>query len=170
MVLGNQRIHSLGYPKVDGPASLDVTLCNTILVPRRTNGFVRLGSQIQYSLVPYTAEKPFILAPGAFVLGATNESINLPSDLCAFIQGRSSIGRIGLSIQNAGFIDPGFYGTITLELKNDSPNAIALVPGYRVGQVVFLEVSGSSFGYRGKYNGQQLPTGSRMHMDEEAKK
>ena len=169
MVLGNEKLKELGYANA-GPASVDLTLANQILVPKAINGFVRLGSKVQYSLVPFSEERPFILVPGAFVLGATVETVNIPHEICAFVQGRSSIGRIGLSVQNAGFVDPGFHGTITLELKNDSRNPIAPVPGYRIAQLVFIDANGVTTPYDGKYNGQIAPTGSRMHMDKEVTK
>ena len=106
-----------------------------------------------------------MIKPGHFVLGTTLERLNLPDRISAFVQGRSSIGRIGLTIQNAGFVDPGFQGNITLELINDSPFPIYLLPGYPVGQLVFLETSEVEHPYSGKYQGQVEATGSRMEQD-----
>jgi len=88
-----------------------------------------------------------------------------PIPVSGYVQGRSSIGRSGLCTQNAGFIDPGFRGHITLEIKNDSPAPILLIPGYRVAQFVFHFSLGVSRPYSGKYNDQCAATGSRMYLD-----
>jgi dCTP deaminase len=110
----------------------------------------------------------FILHPGEFVLGATAERIGLANDLVARIEGKSSLGRLGLLIHStAGFIDPGFDGHITLELANVANLPITLYPGMRIGQVSFLEMTtpadhpygSSSTG--SKYQGQRGPTPSR---------
>lgn len=93
------------------------------------------------------------------------EEINLPSHLAAFVQGRSSIGRAGLTVQNAGYIDPGFHGHITLELKNETSSTISIRPGYPVAQIVYEEARGVEKPYSGKYNGQVEATGSRMEQD-----
>jgi dCTP deaminase len=110
----------------------------------------------------------FILHPGEFVLGATAERIGLANDLVARIEGKSSLGRLGLLIHStAGFIDPGFNGHITLELANVANLPITLYPGMRIGQVSFLEMTtpadnpyGSS-ATGSKYQGQRGPTPSR---------
>lgn len=150
-----------------GPASVDLTLADKVLIPVQKDQ-ITLGDKVEYEEIRFTKDHPFVLKPGEFVLAATNEFIAFSSSVCGFVQGRSSIGRIGLTVQNAGFIDPGFEGTVTLELVNESRMAIALIPGYRVVQVVLMEVRGNSERYNGKYNGQMDPTGSRMHKDKEA--
>lgn len=150
-----------------GPASIDLTLADKVLIPVQKDQ-ITLGDKVEYEEIRFTKDHPFILKPGEFVLGATNEFISFSSSVCGFVQGRSSIGRIGLTVQNAGFIDPGFRGTITLELVNESRMAIALIPGYRVVQVVMMEVRDNSEKYDGKYNDQIDPTGSMMYKDEEA--
>ena len=152
-----------------GPASVDLTLADKVLIPVQKDQ-ITLGDKVEYKLIRFTKDHPFILKPGEFVLAATNEFVSFSSDICGFVQGRSSIGRIGLTVQNAGFIDPGFRGTITLELVNESQMAIALIPGYRVVQVVLMEVRGNTEMYSGKYNDQIDPTGSQMCKDEEAGK
>lgn len=152
-----------------GPASVDLTLADKVLIPIQKDQ-ITLGDKVEYEEIRFTKDHPFILKPGEFVLAATNEYVTLPPSVCGFVQGRSSIGRIGLTVQNAGFIDPGFDGTITLELVNESKMAIALIPGYRMVQIVLMEVRGNSERYNGKYNGQMDPTGSRMHKDKEAGK
>lgn len=147
------------------PASLNIRLGKSFLVPRRDQ-HITLGDEVQYDrhIVEYENDW-FTIKPGQFVLGTTLERLNLPSMISAFVQGRSSIGRIGLTIQNAGFVDPGFHGHITLELINDSPFFIRLLPGYPVGQLVFFETSEVKNPYSGKYNGQVEATGSRMEQD-----
>ena len=129
--------------------------------------------------LPYTlGEKPdyetftddnMVIYPGEFILAATMEYFAFPNDISGIVKGRSSIGRIGLSVQNAGFIDPGFNGTITLELKNDSTVPIRLPKGYPIGQVIFLETMLVSRPYSGKYNGQVEATGSKLHEDHHEK-
>lgn len=171
MVIGNRGLEALVPTGSEiGPASVDMTLSDYILVPVQSSRAVRLGHRIQYKLVRFTDERPFILVPGAFVLAATRESFLLPDSVCGFVQGRSSIGRIGLTVQNAGFVDPGFIGTITLELVNEGRQPIALVPKYRIAQLVMLDVRDCDMPYQGKYNGQVKPTGSRMFMDKEVMK
>lgn len=110
----------------------------------------------------------FILHPGEFVLGSTAEAISLPDDLVARIEGKSSLGRLGLLIHStAGFIDAGFSGHITLELSNVANLPITLYPGMKIGQVSFLKMTtpadvpyGSS-AVGSKYQGQRGPTPSR---------
>lgn len=151
-----------------GPASLDVRLGNTFLVPKAGSGLF-LGEALQYDRHCLTDDDWMPIKPGQFMLATTMENITVPMDAAAFVQGRSSIGRIGLTVQNAGFVDPGFYGHITLELVNESPSTIWLRPGYRVAQIVFMDANGVTFGYKGKYNGQEEATESRMWQDREAK-
>ena len=104
------------------------------------------------------------LAQGRSVIrGLSGE---LPDDLTAFVEGRSSLGRMGLFIQNAGWVDPGFEGDITLELFNANRCAIELRAGQRVGQLVFARMDAAAqFPYRGKYQGQRGATGSRAFLD-----
>ncbi len=109
-----------------------------------------------------------MLLPGQFVLATTMEYIGLPDNLTAFVEGRSSLGRMGLFIQNAGWVDPGFQGEITLELFNANRCAIELKAGRRVGQLVFAELDQTAQNpYRGKYQGQKGATGSRVFLDAE---
>ena len=105
------------------------------------------------------------MEPGKFILATTMEYVEVPKDAAVFVQGRSSIGRAGLTVQNAGFVDPGFPGCITLELKNDAPYPIILVPEYPVAQLVYMDASDVEEGYSGKYCGQVEATGSRMYLD-----
>ena len=110
----------------------------------------------------------YLLLPGQFVLATTKEYISLPNDLTAFVEGRSSLGRMGLFIQNAGWVDPGFSGEITLELFNANRCAIELQSGRRIGQLVFAQMDQPAlFPYCGKYQGQRGATGSKVYLDEE---
>ena len=110
----------------------------------------------------------YILLPGQFVLATTMEYFELPDNLTAFVEGRSSLGRLGLFIQNAGWVDPGFKGEITLELFNANRCAIELKAGRRVGQLVFAEMDAMALNpYNGKYQGQRGATGSRVYLDGE---
>lgn len=147
------------------PASVNLTLGDTFLIQRvKHNCHITLGSEVDYRRFKST-EGGFPIDPGEFVLATTQEHVNIPSNVAAFVQGRSSIGRIGLTTQNAGFVDPGFHGHITLELVNESPNTIILKPGYPVAQLVFFECYPVEKPYDGKYNDQVEATGSRMYMD-----
>jgi len=117
-------------------------------------------------------DHPFILHPGEFVLGSTLEAITLADDVVARLEGKSSLGRLGLLIHStAGFIDPGFSGHITLELSNVANLPIAIYPGMKIGQVSFHELStpaDNPYGSKAagsKYQGQRGPTPSRIHQD-----
>ncbi len=111
----------------------------------------------------------FILHPNEFVLGSTLEYLKLPNDIGARIEGRSSWGRLGVLIHStAGFIDPGFCGNITLELKNVSKIPIALYPGVRIGQISFFKISENA-PYNGKYQNSFGAVSSQYFKDEEYK-
>ena len=113
----------------------------------------------------------YLLLPGQFVLATTMEYVTLPDNLTAFVEGRSSLGRMGLFIQNAGWVDPGFRGEITLELFNANRCAIELRAGRRVGQLVFAEMDApAEHPYDGKYQGQTGATGSRVFLDPEVER
>ena len=174
MIFGDVAIRSAiqrGYitgvdDSMINPASLNIRLGKSFLVPKDDQS-IFLGDQVAYHSHEIDFHGFFTIYPGQFVLGTTLERLNLPKRISAFVQGRSSIGRIGLTIQNAGFVDPGFHGHITLELINDSPFPIHLQEGYPVGQLVFFETSEVQNPYSGKYNGQTEATGSRMEQDRE---
>lgn len=150
------------------PASVDVRLGNTFsIVEDMSRGILSLDNEIVYKTI--TADT-YVLLPGQFVLASTMEYFKLPDNLTAFVEGRSSLGRIGLFIQNAGWVDPGFRGEITLELFNANRCAIELKAGRRVGQLVFAQLDETALNpYSGKYQGQRGATGSRVYMDIEAK-
>ena len=114
----------------------------------------------------------FVLHPGEFALGSTLERLTLPNDLVARLEGKSSLGRLGLLIHStAGYIDPGFDGEVTLELSNVARMPIAIHPGMAIGQVSFLQMTSAadrpygSEGLGSKYQGQRGPTASAMHRN-----
>lgn len=146
------------------PASFDIRIGNTFCVADETpDGVVSLEAKIKYRTI--TADR-YVLLPGQFVLASTMEYFKLPNNLTAFVEGRSSIGRLGLFVQNAGWVDPGFEGEITLEMYNASRFAIELKAGSRVGQLVFAKMGvDAKYPYNGKYQGQRGATGSRIYMD-----
>lgn len=121
-------------------------------------------------LVNVEADQPFILHPGEFVLASTYEQVSLPDDVAARLEGKSSLGRLGLLTHStAGFIDPGFTGHVTLELSNVATLPIKLWPGMKIGQLCFFQLSspaehpyGTALGSR--YQGQRGPTPSRSHI------
>lgn len=150
------------------PASVDIRLGNTFsIVEDSPSGIITLENEIKYKTI---TTDTYILLPNQFVLATTMEYFDLPNDLTAFVEGRSSLGRMGLFIQNAGWVDPGFKGEITLELYNANRCAIELKAGRRVGQLVFAKMDGEALNpYNGKYQGQIGATGSRVFMDKEVK-
>jgi len=118
------------------------------------------------------ADEPFILHPGEFVLGSTYEVITLPDDVAARVEGKSSLGRLGLLTHaTAGFIDPGFSGHVTLELSNMATLPIKLWPGMKIGQLCFFRLSSAaenpygSAKYGSRYQGQRGPTPSRSFQN-----
>ena len=114
----------------------------------------------------------FVLHPGEFVLGSTYEFVTLPDDIAARLEGKSSLGRLGLMTHStAGFIDPGFGGHITLELANVATLPIKLYPGMKIGQLCFFKLTSpaenpyGSGKYGSRYQGQRGPTASRSHAN-----
>jgi dCTP deaminase len=119
-------------------------------------------------LVEPEGDNPFLLHPGEFVLGSTLEVVSLPDDLAGRLEGKSSLGRLGLLTHStAGFIDPGFSGHITLELSNVATLPIKLFPGMKIGQLCVFRLSSpadhpyGSDKYGSRYQGQRGPTASR---------
>lgn len=146
------------------PASVDIRLGDTFSVVEDSSaGIINFQEEIRYKTI---RSDTYILLPNQFVLATTMEYFDLPDDLTAFVEGRSSLGRMGLFIQNAGWVDPGFKGEITLELYNANRCAIELKAGRRVGQLVFAKMDRPALNpYNGKYQGQRGATGSRVFLD-----
>ena len=165
---GHLRIEPIEPVQIQ-PASVDIRLGDTFsVVEDNAEGMIDLSSPISYKTI---RAQSYLLLPGQFVLATTMEYVALPDDLTAFVEGRSSLGRMGLFIQNAGWVDPGFDGEITLELYNANRCAIRLEAGRRIGQLVFAKMDrAAEHPYRGKYNGQRGATGSRIWLDPELKK
>jgi len=147
------------------PASFDIKIGRSFTVVSNVtnNGIIEFDTPIEYKTMECDS---YLLLPKQFVLATTNEYFMLPDNITAFVEGRSSIGRLGLFIQNAGWVDPGFEGQITLELFNASNFAINIKSGTRVGQLVFAKMDHSAEKpYRGKYQGQTGATGSMIYKD-----
>lgn len=148
------------------PASIDCRLGrHYLLVDEHQMTSISLDSEIVYRELEGDR---MTIPPHSFLLATTQETVRLPNDLTAFVEGRSSIGRIGLFIQNAGWVDPGFEGRITLELYNANSLPITLEAGRRICQLVFCRMDqAASVPYRGKYQGQSVAVGSRVFLDAE---
>lgn len=157
-------------PALLQPSSVDVRVAAQFRVFRNSRQpfiDVRRPAEDLTELVEIGADEPFILHPGEFVLGTTLERVALPDDLVARLEGKSSLGRLGLLIHStAGYIDPGWDGDITLELSNVSRLPITIYAAMRIGQLSFHEMTTPvDTPYRGKYQGQRGPTASRSYRD-----
>jgi len=157
------------------PSSVDV----------RLDRFFRVFENHKYSVIDPSIEQPeltrqvvvepneyFILHPGEFVLASTYEVITLPDDIAGRLEGKSSLGRLGLLTHStAGFIDPGFSGHITLELSNVANLPVKLFPGMKIGQLCLIKLSSpaehpyGSAVYASRYQGQRGPTASRSWIN-----
>ena len=122
--------------------------------------------------VEVAPNEPFILHPGEFVLGSTYEVVTLPDDIAARVEGKSSLGRLGLLTHaTAGFVDPGFSGHVTLELSNVANLPVTLWPGMKIGQLCFIRMSSASehpYGsgvYGSRYQNQRGPTASKSWLN-----
>jgi dCTP deaminase len=162
-------------PVMIQPSSIDV----------RLDRFFRLFDNHKYAvidpaedqpdlthLVEPDGDEPFVLHPGEFVLGSTYEAVTLPDDVAARLEGKSSLGRLGLLTHStAGFIDPGFTGHVTLELSNVATLPIKLWPGMKIGQMCFFRLSSpaehpyGSGAFGSRYQGQRGPTASRSFQN-----
>ena len=155
------------------PSSIDVRISNLFRVFRNhTRGVIDVKQDMvdltELVEIPDGSDEPFMLHPGEFVLGSTLERIVVPDDLVGRVEGKSSLGRLGLLIHStAGFIDAGFDGHITLELANVASLPITLYPGMKIGQVSFMQMTTAAANPYGhgahgsKYQGQRGPTPSR---------
>ena len=150
------------------PASIDLRLGRHFLkVAEDDFDTIRMDQAIAYVEVE---RDEIVIPPLTFMLATTMEYVKLPNDLTAFVEGRSSVGRVGLFVQNAGWVDPGFEGELTLELFNANRQPIRLQAGRRICQLVFARMDHAALvPYRGKYMGQRRPVGSRLHQDTDRK-
>ena len=162
-------------PAMVQPSSIDV----------RLDKLFRLFDNHKYAVIDPAEEQPdlthfvevpsgepFVLHPGEFVLGSTYEQVTLPDDVAARLEGKSSLGRLGLLTHStAGFVDPGFSGHVTLELSNVATLPIKLWPGMKVGQLCFFRLSSAaeqpygSTATGSRYQGQRGPTASRSWLN-----
>jgi dCTP deaminase len=150
------------------PASIDLRLGSQWLIPKPNRCVEGLGKWAHDSRLKakyHEINSPeFIIPAHGFVLVRTQEVIELSSELVAVVQGRSSFGRFGVNTENAGLIDPGFYGSITLELYNNLPDPVILYAGTPCCQLVVSRMEGSTEGgYTGRYQGQLATKGSMLH-------
>ena len=162
-------------PDAVQPSSVDLHLDRRFRVFRNSRYpfiDVRQEQPDLTELVEIDAEQPFILHPGEFVLGSTLERVVLPDDLVARLEGKSSLGRLGLLIHStAGYVDPGWDGNLTLELSNVANLPITLYYGMKIGQISFqrmsspVEVAYGDARIGSKYRGQRDPTASLYHRD-----
>ena len=162
------------------PSSVDVRLGSQFRVFRRLHRpyiDVREPAEDVTELVEIDAGTPFMLHPGEFVLGTTLEYVEVADDLVGRLEGKSSLGRLGLLIHStAGYVDPGWKGRLTLELSNVANLPITLYPGMKIAQLSFLRLTTPAdrpYGtpeLRSKYQGQMEPTPSRFHEDFRAEK
>jgi dCTP deaminase len=181
VVLSDRTIRRLLEEGRIGIEPYDETLLQPSSVDVRVDRFFRVFHNARYpfidvkepqeeltELVEIADDQPFILHPGEFVLGSTLERIQLPDDLVARLEGKSSLGRLGLLIHStAGFVDPGWDGHVTLELSNVANLPITIYYGMKIGQLSFVQLSEpadrpyGSDALGSKYQGQQGPTPSR---------
>ena len=159
-------------PKMVQPSSVDLRVDRTFRIFANTRYpyiDVRRPMEDLTEEVDVKDGEAFILHPGEFVLGSTLESVTLPDDLVARIEGKSSLGRLGLLIHStAGFVDAGWSGHLTLELSNVANLPITIYPGMKIGQLCLFEMTSPAehpYGDRGKYQGQRGPTPSRFYED-----
>ena len=146
------------------PASIDLRLGRSFLkIDENSLESLSLDKELPYVRIE---KDEIVIPPHSFLLGTTVEYIRIPPNVTAFVEGRSSIGRMGLFIQNAGWVDPGFEGNITLELFNANRLPLRLASGRRICQIVFAFMDKATrTPYAGKYQGQRGTVGSRVFKD-----
>lgn len=158
------------------PASVDIRLDKKLLVFRtwRQPFYIDVKQSLENltEVVEMDEDNAFFLHPGEFVLASTLETISLPDDIVARLEGKSSLGRIGLLIHStAGYVDPGWQGHLTLELSNVAKLPVTLYYKMKIGQISFLRLTSSvdkiygSTGLGSRYQGQVEPTASRYYQD-----
>ena len=174
--IGSGRIQIEPFtPDAVQPSSVDLHLDSRFRV-FRNNRYpyidVRQEQPELTELLEINGDEPFVLHPGEFVLGSTLERVALPDDLVGRLEGKSSLGRLGLLIHStAGYVDPGWDGNLTLELSNVANLPIALYQGMKIGQISFqklsspVEVAYGDARIGSKYRGQRDPTASLYHLD-----
>jgi dCTP deaminase len=159
-----------------GACSLDLRLGTEFRVfERARTPMIDPRGQINWDdftrIITIPDDEPFIMHPQELVLAATIEEITLPADMLGRLEGRSSLGRLGIIVHGtAPMFFPGFTGRCVMELGNIGPMPVALYPGMRICSMTFEKISSpSSRPYKGKYSGQQGPVGSKLQRDSEMK-
>ena len=156
------------YSKAIQPSSIDLSLGPDALILEywNTKGVLDLDSKIEHHKI--SAQKEIIIPAHSFVLATTKEFIQLPKDISAFVEGRSSVGRMGLFIQNASVVGPGFKGKLTLELYNANILPIRLKTGRRICQLILFQMDRPAQNpYKGKYQGQKKTTPTKAFLDKD---
>jgi dCTP deaminase len=182
MLLADQEIQTLVegrqigitpfHPECLNPASVDLTLHPVIRIPSVLTEYIDVASVPEGYTEPFDMvssidgqEDGWRLDPGDFILASTTEVIELPDDITARVEGKSSIGRLGMAVHvTAGYIDPGFRGQVTLEIANLAPWTIRIRPHMRIAQIAFTRMSEPAarpYNEVGHYSGQVGPTESR---------
>lgn len=154
-----------------GPSSLDLHVYPELCHYKGFQDEVNIADEETYPEVEWVEQDPLEIGPHEFRLARTDEYIDLPVDTMAFLHGRSSVGRLGLFVENAGFVDRGFEGTLTLELYNPTNNTIQIPAYTRLCQLVFFKhcrQASSDNAYNGKYDGQKKTTPSRGYKDSDS--
>ncbi len=174
LAAGRLRIEPLDEQAIQ-PASVDLRLDSVFRIFRTTpRPYVDVAQEVDdlTELVEISPEEPFVVHPGTFCLGSTLETVTIPNDIVARVDGKSSLGRLGLLVHaTAGYVDPGWTGKLTLELSNQSQMPIALYYGMRIAQISFLELTTAvdrpygSAELGSKYQGQTGPTPSRISRE-----
>jgi len=172
LAAGTIEVEPLGDNAIQ-PSSIDLRLARQFRIFRNhTRGIIDVKEDLSdlTELVEMGDDEPFILHPGEFVLGSTLERVKVPNDLVARIEGKSSLGRLGLLIHStAGFVDAGWNGQLTLELSNVASLPITLYPSMKIGQMSFMQMTTEadnpygSGAVRSKYQDQQGPIASRYN-------
>jgi dCTP deaminase len=185
MLMSDRDIRASIEAGLIGLDPLEMGLLQPSSIDVRLDRFFRLFDNHKYAfidpaeqqdeltrLIEVDSAEPFILHPGEFVLGSTYEFVTLPDDVAARLEGKSSLGRLGLLTHStAGFVDPGFKGHVTLELSNVATLPIKLWPGMKIGQLCFFKLTSPSehpYGsekYSSRYQGQRGPTASRSYKN-----
>ncbi|MBU0619382.1 dCTP deaminase [Patescibacteria group bacterium] len=145
--------------KAIGPASIDLHLGNEFRIFKAIKDVYHVDKKADYREITklVTIDKFFLLMPGQTAHGITVEKISLPDDICAWIEGRSSLGRLGLMVHiTAGFVHPGTCGKQVLEFNNAGPVPLAIYPGISICQLIFLKTLGKAK-YRGRFTNQETP-------------
>ena len=167
MIVSNQNLKKI-MPAASyyGPCSIDLRLgMNFARIDKKWSNvdLIDMNDLDSFQYIKFTTDQPVFIKPHEFMLATTKEDVFVPNNMAAHVEGRSSIGRLGLQIQNAGFIDSGFKGEITLELCNQTDMVMKIYPGMRICQLVYIKLDEETISpYNGKYQNQCGATVSKF--------